>query len=558
MNDNSKELCFTPLGGVGEIGMNLGVYTYGTEEDKEYLIVDMGVSFAGEEAPGADLVLPDISFLEGEAVNIVGLVITHGHEDHYGAVAELWPLLKVPIYCTAFTAALLQSKFTDAEKFKELPLHIFKPGDKFKIGEFTVDTIQMNHSIPEATALAIKTSAGTVVHTGDWKIDDSPALGDKTDLEKLKKLGDEGVLALVCDSTNAAQSGGFNTEATVKTNLEKIIAKAKGRVAITTFSSNVGRIISMIKAARANDRKILLLGRSIKRVVNIAIDLGYIGSDETFLSEQEYNEVPRDKLVIILTGSQGEMRAALSKLADGAMKQIELSRGDCVVYSSRMIPGNEKLILRVQNALIDQGVELITVADQQVHVSGHASQDELKKIYELVRPKILVPVHGEAIHLEAHAKFATKEGIGQIARIRNGDMLLLSGKKAKIIDEVPVGRLYRDGKLLGYDTELGINVRKKLAQVGHIAVFIVLTNRLNLAFSPKLIINGLPAFDQEGESMYDLIHAALEDLIDDLPAKKLKNKVALESACNSAVVRTVEKAWGKRPLVTSVIHYISR
>ncbi|MDN5248903.1 MAG: ribonuclease J [Alphaproteobacteria bacterium] len=558
MNDNSKELCFTPLGGVGEIGMNLGVYTYGTEEDKEYLIVDMGVSFAGEEAPGADLVLPDISFLEGEAVNIVGLVITHGHEDHYGAVAELWPLLKVPIYCTAFTAALLQSKFTDAEKFKELPLHIFKPGDKFKIGEFTVDTIQMNHSIPEATALAIKTSAGTVVHTGDWKIDDSPALGDKTDLEKLKKLGDEGVLALVCDSTNAAQSGGFNTEATVKTNLEKIIAKAKGRVAITTFSSNVGRIISMIKAARANDRKILLLGRSIKRVVNIAIDLGYIGSDETFLSEQEYNEVPRDKLVIILTGSQGEMRAALSKLADGAMKQIELSRGDCVVYSSRMIPGNEKLILRVQNALIDQGVELITVADQQIHVSGHASQDELKKIYELVRPKILVPVHGEAIHLEAHAKFATKEGIGQIARIRNGDMLLLSGKKAKIIDEVPVGRLYRDGKLLGYDTELGINVRKKLAQVGHIAVFIVLTNRLNLAFSPKLIINGLPAFDQEGESMYDLIHAALEDLIDDLPAKKLKNKVALESACNSAVVRTVEKAWGKRPLVTSVIHYISR
>lgn len=554
---NSKNLCFTPLGGVGEIGMNLGVYSYGTEEEQEFLIVDMGVSFAGEEAPGADLILPDISFLESELLNLSGLVITHGHEDHFGAVAALWPRLKVPIYCTNFTAALLESKFDDIEEFNKLPIHIFAPGDTLNIGSFKVETIRMNHSIPEATALAIKTAAGTVIHTGDWRIDETPVLDDKTDLKKLKELGDGGILALVCDSTNAAQPGGFNTEATVKTNLEQLIAQAKGRVAVTTFSSNIGRINSIIKAARANDRKVLLLGRSIKRSVNIAVDLGYIESDEGFINESEYGSIQRNKIVIILTGSQGEMRAALSKLANQSMKMIELDKGDCVVYSSRMIPGNEKFILKIQNALIDQGVKLITVADQQVHVSGHASQDELKKIYELVRPKIIVPVHGEAIHLEAHAQFAEKNGISQVARIRNGDMLLLSGPRAHIIDEVPVGRLYRDGKLIGYETELGINIRKRMAQVGHVAVFIVLTKRYSLAFSPKLVISGLPTMDQDGDSIYHLISEELEDLISDLPMKKLKAKSLLEGICSSTVARVVDKIWGKKPLVTSVVHYWS-
>lgn len=554
---NSKNLCFTPLGGVGEIGMNLGVYSYGTEEEQEFLIVDMGVSFAGEEAPGADLILPDISFLESELLNLSGLVITHGHEDHFGAVAALWPRLKVPIYCTNFTAALLESKFDDIEEFNKLPIHIFAPGDTLNIGSFKVETIRMNHSIPEATALAIKTAAGTVIHTGDWRIDETPVLDDKTDLKKLKELGDGGILALVCDSTNAAQPGGFNTEATVKTNLEQLIAQAKGRVAVTTFSSNIGRINSIIKAARANDRKVLLLGRSIKRSVNIAVDLGYIESDEGFINESEYGSIQRNKIVIILTGSQGEMRAALSKLANQSMKMIELDKGDCVVYSSRMIPGNEKFILNIQNALIDQGVKLITVVDQQVHVSGHASQDELKKIYELVRPKIIVPVHGEAIHLEAHAQFAEKNGISQVARIRNGDMLLLSGPRAHIIDEVPVGRLYRDGKLIGYETELGINIRKRMAQVGHVAVFIVLTKRYSLAFSPKLVISGLPTMDQDGDSIYHLISEELEDLISDLPMKKLKAKSLLEGICSSTVARVVDKIWGKKPLVTSVVHYWS-
>lgn len=554
---NSKNLCFTPLGGVGEIGMNLGVYSYGTEEEQEFLIVDMGVSFAGEEAPGADLILPDISFLESELLNLSGLVITHGHEDHFGAVAALWPRLKVPIYCTNFTAALLESKFDDIEEFNKLPIHIFAPGDTLNIGSFKVETIRMNHSIPEATALAIKTAAGTVIHTGDWRIDETPVLDDKTDLKKLKELGDGGILALVCDSTNAAQPGGFNTEATVKTNLEQLIAQAKGRVAVTTFSSNIGRINSIIKAARANDRKVLLLGRSIKRSVNIAVDLDYIESDEGFINESEYGSIQRNKIVIILTGSQGEMRAALSKLANQSMKMIELDKGDCVVYSSRMIPGNEKFILNIQNALIDQGVKLITVADQQVHVSGHASQDELKKIYELVRPKIIVPVHGEAIHLEAHAQFAEKNGISQVARIRNGDMLLLSGPRAHIIDEVPVGRLYRDGKLIGYETELGINIRKRMAQVGHVAVFIVLTKRYSLAFSPKLVISGLPTMDQDGDSIYHLISEELEDLISDLPMKKLKAKSLLEGICSSTVARVVDKIWGKKPLVTSVVHYWS-
>lgn len=553
---NKNELFFIPLGGVGEIGMNLAVYGYGTPENKEYLIVDMGVSFADEEYPGADLVMPDISFLEEEAINIVGMVITHGHEDHYGAVAELWSKLQVPIYCTAFTSHLLRSKFAIDYDFEALPLHVFTPGDNFSLGNFAVDTIRVNHSIPEAVALSLKTPIGTIVHTGDWKIDDKPALNDFTDIEKFKQIGDEGVLALICDSTNAMVESTDDTEFDVQETLSQIIAKSNSRVAITSFSSNIGRIKSIIAAAKANDRKILLLGRSIKRSVGIAIELGYIEDENIFITEPEFASVPRNKIVVILTGSQGEPRAALAKIASKEMKTIEFVKGDIIVYSSRMIPGNEKKVLQVQNALVKQGIKIITNFDAKVHVSGHAKRGELREMYSWVKPQILVPVHGQPMHLEAQAELGYECNIKQIAKLSDGEVLRLAPDKAEVVDRVLVGKIFKDGKLVGEEVELGIATRRRLSQVGHITISILFTKHLSLIGAPRLVLCGVPSYDKDGYYISDLINEAIEDYLYELPIKSKKDKETVQKGSIRAVQRLFDDIWGKRPIISVITHYL--
>lgn len=553
---NKDELFFIPLGGVSEIGMNLAVYGYGTPENKQYIIVDMGVSFADEEFPGANLIMPDISFLEEEAINIKAMIITHGHEDHYGAVAELWEKLKVPIYCTAFTSRLLRSKFSDSFDFESLPVHEFKPGDKFSLGSFKIDTIQVNHSIPEAVALAIKTPLGTVVHTGDWKIDPTPALNDITDIEKFKKVGASGVLALICDSTNAMVESTNETEFEVQETLSEIIARSNTRIAITSFSSNIGRIKSIIEAAKLNNRKILLMGRSIKRSVSIAVELGYIEDEDIFISEQEFATTPRDKIVIILTGSQGEPRAALAKIANKEIKTIEFAKGDIVVYSSRMIPGNEKKVLSVQNALVNQGIKLITNFDAKVHVSGHAKRNELRQMYNWVKPQILVPVHGQPMHLAAQAELGHEAKIPQIASLKDGDVLKLAPGTASIVDTVPVGKLFKDGKLLGDEMELGINIRKRLSYAGNITVSLLFTKQLSLIGAPRLAIYGVPAYDSEGYYISDLTSEAIEDYLEELPIKLKKDRDIVQKGCVRAIQRLFDDIWGKRPMISVIIHYL--
>ena len=441
------ELVFLPLGGVGEIGMNLALYGYGPKASRQWIMVDCGVTFPGPDLPGVDLVLPDIRFLAEERKSLKGIIITHAHEDHYGALNDLWPGLNVPVYASPFTAGMLEAKRAYEKSRTEIPITIFKQGDRINVGPFEIEAVGVNHSIPEPMSLVISTPLGKVIHTGDWKIDLDPSLGPLTDEKRFRQLGDEGVLALICDSTNAMRDGISPSEREISDSLTRIIESSEGRVGITTFSSNVGRIRSIAKAAEAAGREVLLLGSSMRRVTEVARDIGLMEGIKPFIAEDEFGYIPRDKVVVILTGSQGEPRAALAKIARDEMRNVAFTAGDTIIFSSRAIPGNEKAINDIKNGLVEQGIHIITDAEALVHVSGHPRRHELQQMYGWVRPQMLVPVHGEAAHLTAHAELATQSGIKTVPRVRNGDVLRLAPGPAEVVDEAPSGRIFKDGSL---------------------------------------------------------------------------------------------------------------
>ncbi|WFU48694.1 ribonuclease J [Sinorhizobium terangae] len=545
-----EELVFLPLGGVGEIGMNLGLYGYGRPGNRQWIMVDCGVTFPGPELPGVELVLPDIAFLAEERRNLRAIIITHAHEDHYGALNDLWPGLNVPVYASPFTAGMLEAK-RDFEKSRgEIPVTIFKQGDRINVGPFSIEAIGVNHSIPEPMSLVIRTPLGTIVHTGDWKIDLEPSLGPITDEARFRQIGEEGVLALVCDSTNALRDGVSPSEQQVSESLAKIIANAEGRVGITTFSSNVGRIRSVAEAAEAAGREVLLLGSSMKRVVDVARDLGLMEGLKPFLAEDEFGYIPRDKVVVILTGSQGEPRAALAKIARDEMRNVAFSAGDTIVFSSRTIPGNEKAINDIKNGLIEQGIHIITDSEALVHVSGHPRRNELQQMYQWVKPQIVVPVHGEAAHLTAHAELALHSGIASVPRLRNGEILRLAPGPAEVIDQAPHGRIYKDGTLIGDFDEMGIGERRKLSFAGHVSVNVVLDNRYDFLGDPDVVPIGLPEFDDEGEDMGDTLYDAVLGAVESIPRAKRKDLAMLQEAVRRAVRSTANQVWGKKPVVT--------
>lgn len=544
------ELVFLPLGGVGEIGMNLALYGYGPKTNRQWIMVDCGVTFPGSDLPGVDLVLPDIRFLAKEREKLKGIIITHAHEDHYGALNDLWPGLNVPVYASPFTAGMLEAK-RDYEKSRvDIPVTIFKQGDRINVGPFEIEAIGVNHSIPEPMSLAIKTPLGTVIHTGDWKIDLDPSLGPLTDETRFRKLGDEGVLALICDSTNAVRDGVSPSEHEVSESLTKIIESAEGRVGITTFSSNVGRIRSIAQAAEAAGREVLLLGSSMKRVTNVARDIGLMEGLKPFIEEDEFGYIPRDKVVVILTGSQGEPRAALAKIARDEMRNVAFTDGDTIIFSSRAIPGNEKAINDIKNGLIEQGINVITDAEALVHVSGHPRRHELQQMYGWTRPKMVVPVHGEAAHLTAHAELAQQSGIGEVPRVRNGDMLKLAPGAPEVVDHAPFGRIFKDGNLIGDYEEMGIGDRRKLAFVGHVAVSVLLDSRYDFQGDPEVEPFGLPQFDDEGEDMGDTLYDAVLGAVESIPRARRKDLEMVREAVRRAVRSTANEIWGKKPVVT--------
>jgi ribonuclease J len=399
-------------------------------------------------------------------------------------------------------------------------------------------------------ALAITTPLGTIIHTGDWKIDANPSLGPLTDEARFRALGDEGVLALLCDSTNAMREGVSPSEEQVSESLEKIISESKGRVAFTTFSSNVGRIRSIARAAEAAGREVLLLGSSLKRVANVARDCGLMEGIPSFIAEDEYGYIPRDKIVVIMTGSQGEPRAALAKISRDEMRHVALTAGDTVVFSSRAIPGNEKALQDIRNALIEQGVRIITDGEALVHVSGHPRRSELLQMYQWVRPRILVPVHGEAAHLTAQAELGRSAGIEEVPRARNGDVLRLAPGPAEVIGQVPHGRIFKDGKLLGDFDELGIGERRKLSFVGHVAVNVLLDNRLEVIDEPDIATTGLPLYDTEGDDFDDAVFDAVVGAIESIPRARRKDLEMVREAVRRAVRSAVNEVWGKKPMVT--------
>jgi ribonuclease J len=543
------ELTFAPLGGVGEIGMNLSIYGLGNRHQRSWLAIDLGVSFGDEEhLPGIDLIMPDISFLEKERKNLIGLVLTHAHEDHFGAIIDLWPKLKCPIYATKFSAALFEAKCASERNSPKIPVTVVPSGGRIDLGPFNVEFIPVAHSIPESHALAIHTPAGTVLHTGDWKIDPTPIIGVPTDERRLRELGDAGVLALVGDSTNAVREGRSPSEAEVAKTIAELVKNAKGRVAVTTFASNVARLRAVADAARAAGREVVVVGRAMERVVQVARETGYLDGVQNFRGADLYGHFPPDKVLALCTGSQGEQRAALARIANNDHPLVTLNKGDSVIFSSRTIPGNEKAVGAIINGLIDQGVEIITDRTHLVHVSGHPRRDELREMIAWTRPHLLIPVHGEALHLNEHARLARAAGVPKVLTCRNGDLVRLGPGEPAIIDKLPSGRLYKDGNILEDSKSRAVIERRRMAFAGCVFVAIAMTEKGELAEDPEVDLVGIPEKNMAGEELDDIVFDAVVTTVENLPRVRRRDPDALAESVRRAVRGTLNEHWGKKPL----------
>jgi ribonuclease J len=551
---HEPDFVFLPLGGVGEIGMNLYLYGYGPPEDRAWLIVDMGVTFGTENEPGVDVILPDIRFLEEERANLKGLLVTHAHEDHFGAVVDLWPRLGgVPVFATPFTAAMLKSKLGEIGMLRDFPLEVIPMGSRRTIGPFDVELVSMSHSIPEPSAVVIRTPLGTALHTGDWKLDENPLTSAPTDEPRLRELGKEGVTALICDSTNAVRDGVSPSEADVAVTLERLVREAPKRVAVTTFASNVARMGSVANATHAAGRELVVVGRAMYRVIEAAQATGYLDPDLSFHAETEFESIAARKVVALCTGSQGEARAAMARIAAGEHPNVALEAGDRVIFSSRTIPGNEKAVGRIQNALADEGIEVITDQDAPVHVSGHPRRGELEQLYRWVKPKIAVPMHGEGRHLEAHARLAEKLGVSEVIRARNGALVRLAPGPATIIDDVPTGRLYRDGAIITRADDGQVRERRKLSFAGSVSVSLVLSDKGALLADPEVALSGLPATNIQGVTFESIARDAAIGTIESIPRPRRKDQALVSEAVRRGVRAAVNQAWGKKPVCSVLL-----
>ena len=546
--DKTGELVFLALGGAGEIGMNLNLYGLGPAGKETWVMVDLGITFGGVQVPGVDVILPDPGFIVEHRDRLAGLVLTHAHEDHLGAVPYLWQRLQCPVYATPFTISILKRKlaetdFADQVEIIEVPL-----GGRFTVGPFDMELITLTHSIPEPNAIAIRTPVGTVLHTGDWKFDPDPVVGDAADVETLKRLGDEGVLALVCDSTNVFTPGESGSEAELLKSLSELIADAEGRVAVACFASNVARLETIAKAARANGRDVVLAGRSLVRINDAARENGYLADVPAFLEEEDAGHLPKDKAVIVCTGSQGEPRAALSRIANDDHPNVTLGEGDLVIFSSRIIPGNEASIGRLHNQLVRRGIRVVNTTDHFVHVSGHPARDELTRMYQLSRPKLAVPVHGELRHLREHARLALECQVPMAIAAENGAMIRLGPGKPQITGTVPVGRRAADGnRLVPMDGEL-IRSRTRTVYNGAAVVTLVLNGSGGLAAEPEL--SAIALLESGDDPITDEVKEAARAAIEGLKAKQRGDDETVREAVRIAVRRSFRKSLNKNPVIT--------
>ena len=539
MQLDPNKLYFLPLGGSGEIGMNLNLYYTGGK----WLMVDLGITF--DQTPGIEVLMPDTKFIEEHAQNLAGIVLTHAHEDHIGAIPYLWSRLQAPMFATPFTAALIRHKLHEAgvkAPVIEVPL-----SSGVDIGPFTVDFIRLTHSIPEPNALAIRTAAGTVVHTGDWKIDPEPLIGEATDVTALKKLGDEGVLALVCDSTNVFVPGRSGSEGVIRKNLIELIGKFPGkRVAVACFASNVARVASCAEAAKAHGRIVGLVGRSLHRMDEVARKLHYFKDYPPFLDKHDAGFLAPHEALLVCTGSQGEQRAALLRIAKGEDKNISLDPGDVVIFSSRQIPGNEKSIASLQNLLVKRGIQVITADDEEIHVSGHPNRDELTDMYSWLRPRILVPVHGEDHHIAEQAKLGLSHGVPHAIAPHNGDLITLDHSGPELVDEVYTGRLALDGKrLIPYQGAV-MHDRHRLMSTGHALVTLILKKNA-LSQVPTVLLIGITEGEHRDVLTSQCI-AAIEEGFMLMLHEDRENDVAVSDMARIATRRVLAAFNGKKTM----------
>lgn len=552
---DQNELVFLPLGGSNEIGMNFNLYGFGPAHDRRWIIVDLGVTFGDLTTPGVDLILPDPAFIEDYADDILGIVLTHAHEDHIGAVAWLWPRLRAPLYATPFTAYLLREKLREAGLTGEAPITEVPLGGSVSLGPFDIELITLTHSIPEPNGLAIRTPLGTVLHTGDWKIDPDPLLGAPTDEAAIRKLGDDGVLAMICDSTNVFVDGESGSEADVRDALAKLISELKGKVAVGCFASNVARMDSVIRAAEANGRRVCLLGRSMHRMAAAARSVGLFAGLKDFVNENEAGYFPPDGILYLCTGSQGEARAALSRISEGTHPHVTLGQGDACIFSSRVIPGNEVAIRNLQNRLADRGVRLYTDYDHPgIHVSGHPCRDELARMYSWARPQVAVPTHGERRHLLEHVAFAKDLQVPQALAPRNGDMIRLAPGRAEIIDEVPSGRLFVDANVVTVEHGEALRERRHAAHNGVVTIALALDGRGRISSGPQVRAIGMPSDEDYPleEALDDLAEEA-ERALKRLNPNDLGDDETVESALSRAVKKACQRIWGRRPVVETTV-----
>ena len=552
---SNDELVFLPLGGSNEIGMNFNLYGYGPPDDRKWIVVDLGVTFGDQTTPGVEVILPDPEFMEQNADRLLGIVLTHAHEDHIGAVAHLWPRFKAPIYATPFTAFILREKLREAGLLDDAEITIVPLGGTIELGPFKLELITLTHSIPEPNGLAIRTPLGTILHTGDWKIDPDPLLGGPTDIDAIRKLGDEGVLAMVCDSTNVFVDGHAGSEADVRKALIPLIASFKGKVAVACFASNVARMDSVIRAAEANGRRVCLVGRSMHRMAAAAKSVGLMTDLKPFVDDSEAKRLPSNGVLYLCTGSQGEPRAALSRIAEGTHPHVNLGANDACVFSSRVIPGNDVPIRNLQNKLTERGVRLYTERDHPgIHVSGHPCRDELAQMYAWARPEIAVPTHGERRHLMEHAAFARDLQVPQQVTPRNGDMVRLAPGRAEIIDEVTAGRLYVDAGVVVPEHGEALRERRHAAYNGILAVSVVLDGRGKIVSGPQVRALGLPTESEEhlDEVLNDLADEA-ETALRRMKGHDLEMDEAIEKAISRGVKKASQRIWGRRPVVETTV-----
>jgi ribonuclease J len=548
------ELVFLPLGGSGEIGMNMNLYGFGPPHARKWIMIDCGVMFGDLSTPGIELICADPTFILEEKENLLALILTHGHEDHIGAVGLLAPDFDCPVYATAFTARLVESKLE--ERGAKIDMRVIDLGARLSIGPFDIEFVTLTHSIPEPNGVIIRTALGTVLHTGDWKIDPEPTLGPVTDSPALRAIGDAGVLAMICDSTNVLSAGESGSEMRVKESLTRIIAREKGRVAVTTFASNVSRLVSICEAAKAADRSVCLLGRSMLRLTGAARDVGILPEGVNFVEPQQAAHLPREHVLYLCTGSQGEPRAALARIARDDHRDLTLAEGDTVIFSSKIIPGNEREIFTLINDLVELGVKIITEKDEFTHVSGHPNRDELKMMYGWVRPKYSIPVHGEARHLETHADFAMTLGVEEAISPRNGDLIRLAPGRPAVIDEVPAGRWLLDGNIMTPDGAGPMRERRKLSFSGLVTVAMAIDEHGILAAPPAVSIIGAPREAPGVDDIADIIAERAEGAFLTLAKAKRQDDGAVVLAVTRAVRNEMTAIWGKRPGVAIMVQRV--